>query len=274
MAKHALSDMTFLEFRERLARAPAPVILLPFGSQEEQGPHAPMGDFRLTERLALMAAQKADAIAAPTVPFGHAEFFRAIAGGIQLSAPTFTAIVEEMIGAFLDHGIDRLIIFNGHTTNASLIDAAVRRVRLSRGVTVPFINVWRCIPSSLWAQIYGADAAKARGHGGDPITSVNMHLFPDLLRPDMIRQKQPRTAFGLPVEGTLNVTFEGLPVQMPVTVTEVDANGMIGGDATLASADKGRVICDHIVGFTARFVEHWRSVDPRDPNSALAKSPQ
>ncbi len=45
--KHALKDMTVAEFRDRLPSDP--VILLPFGSQEEQGPHAPMGDYMLTE---------------------------------------------------------------------------------------------------------------------------------------------------------------------------------------------------------------------------------
>jgi creatinine amidohydrolase len=37
--KHTLKDMTVAEFRDRLS--PETVILLPFGSQEEQGPHAP-----------------------------------------------------------------------------------------------------------------------------------------------------------------------------------------------------------------------------------------
>ena len=49
--KHALKDMTVAEFRDRLTAGP--VVLLPFGSQEVQGPHAPMGDYMLTEAVAL-----------------------------------------------------------------------------------------------------------------------------------------------------------------------------------------------------------------------------
>ena len=60
--KYALKDMTFAEFRERMNDRP--LILLPFASQEEQGPQAPMGDFMLTERLSIMTAERADAIAA------------------------------------------------------------------------------------------------------------------------------------------------------------------------------------------------------------------
>ncbi|WP_425624569.1 creatininase family protein [Agrobacterium radiobacter] len=102
------------------------VILIPLASQEEQGPHAPMGDFMLTERLAEMSARAGDGLTAPVLPFGHAEFFRAIAGGIQLRAATFTAVIEDILTSFLDHGHEQLLIFNGHTTNAPLIDQACR----------------------------------------------------------------------------------------------------------------------------------------------------
>ena len=82
--KHALKDMTVAEFRDRLDDRP--VILLPLGSQEEQGPHVPMGDYLLAEAVALRAAELSGAIAAPCLPFGFAEFFRGFPGGIQLRA--------------------------------------------------------------------------------------------------------------------------------------------------------------------------------------------
>ena len=36
-----------------------PIILLPMGSQEDQGPHAPMGDYLLAEKIAELAALRA-----------------------------------------------------------------------------------------------------------------------------------------------------------------------------------------------------------------------
>ena len=82
MAKHLLKDMTFVEFRERIARS-TPVILIPLGSQEEQGPTAPMGDWMLAEALAATVAARADAIAAPTIPFGFGDYFRPVPGGVS-----------------------------------------------------------------------------------------------------------------------------------------------------------------------------------------------
>ena len=36
-----------------------PIMLLPMGSQEDQGPHAPMGDYLLAEKIAELAALRA-----------------------------------------------------------------------------------------------------------------------------------------------------------------------------------------------------------------------
>lgn len=261
--KAALRDMTVAEFRDRLAEDP--VILLPFGSHEEQGPHAPMGDYLLAEAVALKAAEVAGAIAAPCLPFGYAEFFRGFPGGIQLRATTFAAVVEDMLGAFLDHGVERLLILNGHTTNASLIDQVVRRIRRERGVAVASIDLWRSIPDSLWTEIHGDAAGRARGHGGDPVTSVSLYLRPEAMRMDLIRPSGRGRAFGLPMTGTTGIAFEGLAVNLPLDAHEVNADGMLGGDATLASAEAGRRIFDHLVAHCAGFAREFARCDPRLP---------
>lgn len=242
----AIARMTHEEFARRMER-PA-VILLPLASQEEQGPHAPMGDFMLTEMLAEMSARAGGGLTAPVLPFGHAEFFRTVAGGIQLRASTFTAVLEDILASFLDHGHERLLIFNGHTTNAPLIDQVCRKVRRERGVLIPSLNIWQGVPDHLWSALYNEDAGRVRGHGGEPMTSAYMHLFPDLVRFGAMRDPGPRgSVFGLPIGGVSASRFEGLPVQIPLDCTEVDPAGMLGGLASLASAEKGRAICDHIV---------------------------
>lgn len=266
--KHALADLTVAEFRDRLADDP--VILLPFGSQEEQGPHAPMGDYLLAEAVARRAAELSGAIAAPCVPFGYADFFRPFPGGIQLRATTFVALVEDVVGAFLDHGIERLVILNGHTTNAPLIDQALRGIRRARGVAVASIDLWRSIPDALWQKLHGADAARARGHGGDPITSLTAHLRPEMLRPDLARPAGRRSALGLPTSGPAGVLFDGLPVNLPLDADEVNADGMLGGDPALASAEIGAAIFEHVADHCARFARHFRGCDPRNPTGSGA----
>lgn len=261
--KHALKNMTVAEFRDRLPQDP--VILLPFGSHEEQGPHAPMGDYQLAEAVALKAAEMSGAIAAPCLPFGYADFFRSFPGGIQLRPATFCAVVEDMVTSFLDHRIERLLIVNGHSSNAPLIDQVLRKVRRDTGVAVVSIDLWRAIPDAVWTQAHGPDAARVRGHGGDPVTSVSAYLLPDQMRPDLIRPSGRSRAFGLPVTGPNGVVFDGVAVNLTLNADEVNADGMMGGDATLASARAGQIFFDHLTGLVARLVDHLRGCDPRAP---------
>ena len=261
--KHALAEMTHAEFRARMAADP--VILLPLGSQEEQGPHAPMGDYMISDRVAQRVARLAGAIHAPVLPFGHADFFRSLPGGIQLSAPVFEGVLHDMLTAFLDHGLTRLVILNGHTTNAPLIETVLRRVRRDTGVSVASIDLWRTIPDAVWTRVHGPDAARARGHGGDPITSLYAHLFPALLRPDLARPATRSTALGLPVTGVRGVRFEGQEVLLPLDAAEVNPDGMLGGDPALASAEAGAALFEHVTRFCAGFARHLATCDTRAP---------
>lgn len=262
-SQHRLSDMSFLDFRQLMPEGP--VILLPFASHEEQGPHAPMGDYLLTEAIAELAAERSGAIAAPTVPFGYAEFFRSFAGGIQLRSQTFKAVVEDVATSFLDHGVNRLLILNGHTTNAFLIDEVMRKIQRERGVYLSSIDIWQCLDPATWAELHGDRAAEARGHGGDPITSVTMHLFPDRVRMDRVTEQPNGSAFGLPTRGPRGVGFGKAVVNMPLSATQANETGILSGNPHLSSADKGARIVEHIVGLICDYVAHLKSVDPTAP---------
>src|SRR3546814_8232235 len=93
-------------------------------------------------------------------------------------------LLEDMVTAFLDHGLSHIIICNGHSTNAPLIAQVAQKVRRERGIMIASLNLWRMIPDSLWDEVHGAGSARARGHGADPVTSVGLHLTPELMRID------------------------------------------------------------------------------------------
>jgi len=253
MKKHLLKDMTFREFQARIADNP--VILLPLGSQEEHGPMAPMGDFMLTEALAGRIAERAGAIAAATLPFGYAEYFRAIPGGIQLRAETFTRVLRDFADNFLDHGLTRLIILNGHSGNAPLIDQVTRGIRRDTSVVVPSLNLWRLHTPQVWTEAYGVPAGKGFGHGAEPVGSVYAHLFPAATRPDLAEAPGYGKSFmGFETAGFGAIRFKGIEIAMPLNVTDLTDNGIVSGDPTLCSPDAGRRIAEHIVNIGADFV--------------------
>ena len=94
MSKVRLQDLTWVEAEEKM-KAGVPVIV-PFGSQEQHGPHAPMGDFIITEAVAVAAAERAGAIVAPVIAGGYRGFDPAALtyGTAEHVAETFAAYGE------------------------------------------------------------------------------------------------------------------------------------------------------------------------------------
>ncbi len=257
MVKHRLQDMTFREFAERIPEQP--VILLPLGSQEEHGATSPMGDFMLTEALALRVAERSNAIVAATLPFGYAEYFRPVPGGIQLRGATFCAVLRDFADNFLDHGLTRLVILNGHSGNAPLIEQVARAIRRDTGVVVPSLNLWRLQTPEIWTKAYGVPAAQVFGHGAEPVGSVYAHLFPHLVRPEAAeRPGNGKRFMGFETAGMGGVKFRGIDVAMPLDVTDITDNGVTGGDPGRMSAASGEVIAEHIVSVAADFVAAFR----------------
>lgn len=257
--KHLLKDLTWVEFRERMKENP--VVLIPLGSQEEQGPHAPMGDFMLTERIAEMTAKLSDAIAVPILPFGYADYFRPVPGGVQLRPETFRSILEDICKNFMDHELDHLLILNGHSGNYPLIDQSIRKIKQKRGIWIPCINLWRLMTPEKWNEFYGDVGTKAFGHGGDPLTSVYLHLFPDLIRMDLIKTGEKKTVLGLPTSGLNAVKFNGVDINLAIDIDDICDTGIAGGDPKLSSADIGKKIVDYIVDYCATFINYFRTVN-------------
>ncbi len=259
--KHILAQMTYPEFRERMAEDP--VIILPLGSQEVQGSCNPMGDFMLAADLAARVAERTGSIVAPIMPFGYADYFRDVPGGIQVSAATFRGVVRDMVCAFLDHGLERLLVFNGHTGNNALIDQTLREIRRERGVVVPWINIWPMVPARLKQQAHGANAPRATGHGSDPIGSVYEYMYPELTRRDLAGLPEPnKTLLGLPTGGLTAIKFGDVDIGVPINMVD-HCDYIVGGDPSLANAEAGRLFADYIVDTASAFVEHLKTAPVR-----------
>jgi creatinine amidohydrolase len=261
MTKVLIEDMTFLEFRERMAEDP--VIIIPMGSVEVQGPRAPMGDFMLSTAMAKEVGARTGALVSPTIPFGVAEVFRDVPGGIQLRAATMRALLRDVIGAFLDHGLERIMLFNGHTGNQAPIIEVMKDLRRERGVIMPWLNLWTMVPPAVIGQAFGGQAAQATGHGAGVIGSVYCHYFDELMRHDVEPvAEQPRQLLGLPTAGLGAVKFG--QVDVPVAVHFFDHCAQVErGDPRVANAPAGRIVAEWIIDEASKLVEHLKTAPVR-----------
>ncbi|UFN47507.1 creatininase family protein [Roseomonas sp. OT10] len=254
----------------REAYAANPVILLPLGSHEDQGPHAPMGDYLLAEKMAELIALRATAAGTPTyvapvLPFGGADWFGPMIGGIAISQATLTAVLADMVESLGRNGLTRIVVINGHGGNVGPVAEVARQIWQDRGQVIPSLYLWR-IAYALLPGLIGAEKAKAvSGHGADPLTSLGLHLFPELLRPDLVPQAQPLksdSVLGLRYTGLGAADFEGAEIGLPMEYDDTYHQGVAKGDPTLCSAETGVLLAEKLTDLGARFVAHYAAKIP------------
>ncbi|MEF8975691.1 MAG: creatininase family protein [Halapricum sp.] len=150
--------------------------LLPTGSTEQHGPHAPMGTDALSaETIAAEAAEAHDGevVVAPTVNVGISEEHRHFTGSLWVSEDTFRSYVRETVTSLASHGWDRVVVVNGHGGNtAALREVCGGITRQDDAYAVPW--TWF---DALDFDEYGVDL----GHGGPAETAFVQAVRPELV---------------------------------------------------------------------------------------------
>lgn len=252
--EHRIAALAAPEVARRLAAGHA--VILPMGSTETHGPALPMGDFLLAEAIALrIAARAGDALVAPPIPFGGADFFRGVPGGVALSTPTLTALVSETLAALQEGGAARLLVVNGHGGNIPAIEDAQRHLQAARGLVVPVLHLWR--NAGAWHAELGG-APESLGHGGDPVASVALHLFPALCDPAQLAPPAaPRGAVhGIPVSGFGTLRLADAEFGVPLHIGEIAPGGVQAADPRSARAPRGARIVERLVAAGAEMLVH------------------
>jgi creatinine amidohydrolase len=258
---HRIAELAAPEVAARLAGGAA--VLFPLGSLETHGPQAPMGDFLLAEaiadRIAAVAmARGADALVLPAIPFGGADFFSLVPGGIALAPATLQAVVEETCDTLIRTGVQRILVLNGHAGSIGPVDAAARMLRRRHGLLVPAMHLWR-IAGALHGELGGSPASL--GHGGDPVWSVALALRPDLCHPAAARERRPvPPVLGLPVANFGTVRIAGIEVSVPMEVEEVAPGGVACADSRPGTAAHGERILARLVEAGAAMVSQLHQV--------------
>lgn len=195
----------------------ADLALLPTGSTEQHGPHAPLGTDQLTaEAVAEAGAEAYEAehgtsvAVAPVVPVGVSEEHREFPGTLWVSEDTFRSYVRETVESLAHHGFDRVVIVNGHGGNtAALREVAARVTRDGTAFAVPFT----------WFE-HVHDDAPPMGHAGARETALLRAIDPDLVREDRVEAARENGSdrWGEWVEG-INLAYD---------VEAFSENGVVG----------------------------------------------
>ncbi|MEM8797494.1 MAG: creatininase family protein, partial [Pseudomonadota bacterium] len=105
--------------------------ILPVGATEQHGAHLASGcDTISAETLAVLAAEKAEALVLPGLPYGCSLGHTAKwPGTISLHPTTLTQVIVECGRWAVENGINKLLFLSGHGTNDAPLRSAILQLR-------------------------------------------------------------------------------------------------------------------------------------------------
>jgi creatinine amidohydrolase len=190
---------------ERLAKAGRALVILPVGVVEEHGAHLPLGvDSFAAEAYAASAAPHLEeagyeVVVAPTISYGVARAAIEFPGTLSLEPETLRSMVVEIGRSLSRHGLNRLVILNGHRDKhhmKALDDAKeiLLEAKASQVLCVGFAHddeiTAACYREGV-RQFYKSPRPDREGHGGESETSVALYAFPELVNPEIIKDLEP-----------------------------------------------------------------------------------
>ncbi|MCV0378352.1 creatininase family protein [Nitratireductor sp.] len=255
--KFELARMTFREAEAAFKKNP--VILIPLGSTEQHGPQTPTGDYRLANALSLDIAKRTGSVSAPVIPFSEGAAARDFPGNVSLRRETLYNLAWDVCRSFTRFGLDHIMLVCGDHGNIPVLEGMIRDFKDAEGVRIGMVEQYRWFTPEWLAELYKRPLPPI-GHGGDPIMSLNLHLFPEDVRHDLIDTEIKKDFQGLKPTGFTQMNFDSHMFYLPVDYSELSPNG-VRGDATIASREVGAEMWSGFVKKGVEIVERFKQVD-------------
>ena len=241
------SDLSGLDFA-RLKASPGidqVVAVLPVAATEQHGPHLPLSvDTSLVNGVIEVALAhlppEVPVLVLPTQAVGKSNEHERFAGTLTLSAETVIRVWMELGACVAGAGVRKLVLFNAHGGQVSVMDIVARDLR-ARHEMVVFSSNWYTMPFPAEVEaLFSPEEHRFGIHAGDMETSMMLAL-----RPQFVDMAQARDFTSSSRARSLEYPILGNGKSAKLGWQMQDYNPMgAAGNATLATASKGQALID------------------------------
>ncbi len=221
------------------------VAVLPVAAIEQHGPHLPVSvDTTLVNAVITSSlphlAPDLPVLFMPTQQIGKSNEHIRFPGTLTLSAPTLIALWMELGACVARAGIKKLLLFNSHGGQVSVMDIVARDLRTAHDLLVYSSN-WYTLPlGDAVLGLFPPEEHRFGIHAGDMETSMMLAVreqFVDMAHARHFHTSAEERAAKYPILGNGTSAKLGWQVQ--------DYNPLgAAGNAAAATAAKGRAVID------------------------------
>jgi creatinine amidohydrolase len=225
----------------RLAKADK-VVIVPVGSVEEHGDHLPLcTDSLQPEYVALEVAKKTGCLVAPPLRYGVCLSTRNFPGTISITFESLHRIMRDILEELVRNGFTRILVLSGHAGNSHMaaLGLAAQEVmwRREKEDLEKKTRIMVCSDYDFAYELKGKHFSQKDGHAGTIETSRV-----EAIRPDLVKAKGVKNFPKLPRFEILADPERYFP------------SGVIG-DPTAATAEKGKMINEHVIKGVTKLVK-------------------
>jgi creatinine amidohydrolase len=248
--EYRYNRLTWDEMNDALAAQK--LVILPTGSTEQHGRHLPLDvDLFLCESVCLEVGRRTPdrVLVLPPIPYGlnlhHIDF----PGTIHVEPETFIAFCLDVTKSVAYHGFKKILLVNGHGSNAPLVDLVARKTVLATGSLCFATNY----PQFLLEAFEPIRESAVMAHADEFETSLYLHLAPERVRRKLAVAGDDHKGEFVSSDSTGNYPVRFNDFWGRWTTTGVH------GDPTKATAEKGKVLFEAAVGGLVRLVDELRA---------------
>jgi creatinine amidohydrolase len=270
------ADLSTLEFADRMSSGAAAntVAVLPVAATEQHGPHLPLSvDTVLVDGVVSAAlphlAPELDVLFLPTQAVGFSPEHARFPGTLTLKSDTLVRLWTEIGECVAAAGVKKLVLFNAHGGQVSVMDIVARDLRARLDMLVYSVS-WFNLPlvdarGSNVNELFSAEEHRFGVHAGDVETSMMLALDPAHV--DMAKARhfhstsQDRAA-------QFDILGNGKSAKLGWQTQDYNPAGAVG-NAAAATLDKGRALVDAAGLGLARLLTQVHQL----PLSTLVASP-